>query len=62
MRTPQTLNGPVVAHPQVVEPVKNKVPSKDALPIAKNAQKPLGRSASTSTKKADAQVVALPVK
>jgi hypothetical protein len=44
VRTPQTLNGPVVAHPATARPVESKVP-------AQAAQKPVRRSKSAGANK-----------
>jgi hypothetical protein len=48
MRTPQTLNGPVVAHPAAAQPVQGKLP-------AKTAQKPVHRARPTAAGKASGQ-------
>jgi hypothetical protein len=55
VRTPQTLNGPVVAHPAPAQPVESKVP-------AKNAQKPIHRAPPAPAGKASDQPVAPPAK
>jgi hypothetical protein len=55
MRTPQTLNGPVVAHPATTQPVQGKLP-------AKTAQKPVHRARPTAADKASGQAAAPPAK
>jgi hypothetical protein len=55
VRTPQTLNGPVVAHPAAAQPVESKVP-------AKTAQKPVRRGKSAAASKANVQPAAPQVK
>jgi hypothetical protein len=54
MRTPQTLNGPVVAHP-AAQPVQGKLP-------AKTSQKQVRRARPTAADKADSQAAAAPAK
>jgi hypothetical protein len=56
MRTPQTLNGPVVAHP-AAQPAEGQTPGKSTAQVGKDVRKPLRRSASTTTQKAKPQVV-----
>ena len=55
VRTPQTLNGPVVAHPAPARPVESKVP-------AKTAQKPLHRAPPAAAGKASGQAATPPAK
>jgi hypothetical protein len=55
MRTPQTLNGPVVAHPATAQPPKAKVPAK--VP-ARPATTPLHGAQSTAASKIDAPAAA----
>jgi hypothetical protein len=55
MRTPQTLNGPVVAHPAAAQPVQGKLP-------AKTAQKPVHRARPTAAGKASGQAATAPAK
>jgi hypothetical protein len=47
MRTPQTLNGPVVAHP-AAQPAESQASGKGAAPIAKDVRKPLRRASAAS--------------
>jgi hypothetical protein len=54
MRTPQTLNGPVVAHP-AAQPAQGKVP-------AKIAQKPVHRARPAGADKVSGQAAAAPAK
>jgi hypothetical protein len=54
MRTPQTLNGPVVAHP-AAQPVQGKLP-------AKTAQKPVHRARPAAADKANGQAAAATAK
>jgi hypothetical protein len=56
MRTPQTLNGPVVAHPATAQPPKAKVPAKVA---ARPETTPLhGAQPAAAVNKTTAPVVA----
>ncbi len=48
MRTPQTLNGPVVAHP-AAQPAESQTPGKSTAQVGKDVRKPLRRSASTAS-------------
>jgi hypothetical protein len=54
MRTPQTLNGPVLAHPAATQPVQPKAP-------AKAAKKPSRHASPSETVNSVAQPVAPPV-
>jgi hypothetical protein len=55
MRTPQTLNGPVVAHPAAAQPAQGKLP-------AKIAQKPVHRARPAAADKASGHAAAAPAK
>ena len=55
MRTPQTLNGPVLAHPAAAQPAQGKAP-------AKAAQKPVHRARPAAADKASGQAAAAPAK
>jgi hypothetical protein len=59
MRTPQTLNGPVLAHPVTAQPLDGKVPGKAS---ARTVPKPLRHGQSAAANKANAQAVAPLVK
>ena len=55
MRTPQTLNGPVLAHPVTAQPVDGKVPGKAPAPTA---PKPLRRGQAAPANKTVVQITA----
>jgi hypothetical protein len=55
MRTPQTLNGPVVAHPSTTQPTESKVPGKAPAPIA---PKPLRHGQPSTANKTAVQIPA----
>jgi hypothetical protein len=57
MRMPQTLNGPVVAHPQAAQPA-----GKGAAPIVRNAPKPPNRASSASAEVTRIHVALQPAK
>jgi hypothetical protein len=62
MRMPQTLNGPVVAHPQAAQPVEDKPAGKGAAPIVRNAPKPPNRAPSASAEVTRIHVALQPAK